>query len=375
MRRVVSVFAAMVLLAGCAEGALHAQTAGGAMTASRLASSQEGGPMVAVLCYHHVDCSERTEYSVTSEQLGKQLDALLAAGFTFIDPGRLEAFYREGKPIPLKSALITFDDGNYDVYAHGYPLLRKRGIPFAFFVYPNMVNAGHARHCVSWDDLKLMAENGVTVGCHSMSHPFLTQPPVAVKDKAAYDSWLDVELVKSKAEIESKIGRPVTQFAVPFGAFDSYVRDKLKAAGYSLAFNVHGVCADIRSDPWNVNRIIVLGSMSAEALVSLASAPPIYFAANSPPELSRVDTENVTVSFTLDEASAFDESTVQSRVGAYAGLELRHIVEGDRFVETVDLRRPTIYGVHVSAKDKTGRLCRGMWLFIYERKDPDFLKP
>jgi peptidoglycan/xylan/chitin deacetylase (PgdA/CDA1 family) len=336
-------------------------------------SSERGGAVVAVLCYHHVDSAVRTKYSVTSEQFERQLDALQAAGFSFISPQRLEAFYRDGQDLPLKSVLITFDDGNYDVYLHGYPILRKRGIPFATFVYPNIVNAGHKRSCVTWDELKEMAANGATIGCHSKSHLYLTQPPAKVATKAAYDAWLEAETVKAKAEIEANVGIPVTEYAVPFGAFDSYARDKIQAAGFALAFNVNGVTADSRSDPWNVNRIIVEGNMTENALVAIASAPPLYFSSCQPADLSRIQIPNVTVSFTLDDHDAYDETTVQSKVGAYAGLELKHEIDDDRYVETVDLRRPSIYGVRVSARDKMGRLCRGMWFFFYDTQLPDFL--
>jgi peptidoglycan/xylan/chitin deacetylase (PgdA/CDA1 family) len=331
--------------------------------------------MVTVLCYHHVDCAVKTDYSVTSAQLSAQIDALLASGFTFIDSRALESFYADGTPIPSKSALITFDDGNYDVYTYAYPLLRKRGIPFTFFVYPNAVNSGHNGHCVDWADLREMAANGVTIGSHTMTHPFLTKPPAAIANKAAYDAWLTNELVNSKMEIELKLGRPVTEFAVPFGAFDSYVKEKIRAAGYTLAFNVDGANSDTRADRMNINRIIVRASMSTDYFIELAAAPPIYFTANAPRDLSRVEAENTVVSFEIDGAQAFNEATVQSKVTSFSGLDLQHIREGDRFIESVDLRRPTFYGVYVWAKDRKGRLCRGSWLFIFEKTVPAYLTP
>lgn len=232
--------------------------------------SQHGGTLLAILCYHHVDSALRTEYGVTSEQLSKQLDALEKAGFAFVSGPQVEAFYSRGSPLPPRSALITFDDGNLDIYTRAFPLLQKRKVPFVFYVYPTAVKAGHASHCVSWDDLKDMASKGVTIGYHSMDHPILTSPPKRVANRADYDSWLDRELVRSKAEIEAKLGIAVNEFAVPFGAFDRYVYSRIKAAGYTLALNVHGAMADSRADPLNLNRLIVLKSMSAARLVELA---------------------------------------------------------------------------------------------------------
>jgi peptidoglycan/xylan/chitin deacetylase (PgdA/CDA1 family) len=340
---------------------------------SRQPDSQHGGPILAALCYHHVDGALRTEYGVTSAQLSEQLDALEKEGFAFVSGPQVEAFYAKGSPLPRKSALITFDDGNLDVYTKAFPLLRKRGVPFVFYVYPAAVNRGHAIHCVSWEDLKDMADKGVTIGCHSMTHPILSHPPKDVLDRAAYDAWLDRELVQSKAEIEAKLGRAVNEFAVPFGAFDRYVYSKIKAAGYTLALNVHGAIADSRADPLDLNRFIVLRSMSKERFLELATSPPLYFRSASPAELSRVESERTAVAFELDGADSIDESSVQSHVTSFAGLELRHVKEGDLFVENVDLKRPAYYAVHVSAMDRSGRLCRGTWLFLYDGASPPYL--
>jgi peptidoglycan/xylan/chitin deacetylase (PgdA/CDA1 family) len=336
--------------------------------------SQSGGPMVTILCYHHVDLPAAGNYSVSSEQLSAQIDALLAASFSFIDSATLEAFYVKGSPIPEKAALITFDDGNYDVYKHAYPLLKKRGLPFTFFVYPHLVNIGHSKNCVDWRDLKEMAANGVTIGSHTMTHPFLTNPPATVANKEAYDEWLKDELVRSRSLIEVKLGLPVTELAVPFGAFDGYVEEKIKAAGYTLAFNVDGTTADIRADRWNVDRIIVKSNMSMPEFLELATARPLYFRDVSPAELSRLSTEKEEVAFTLDDARAYDESTVKFHVTSFPGLDRQYVREGDRFSQLVNFTRPAFYEVFVQVKDREGRPCRGSWLFIYEKDLPAYLK-
>lgn len=218
-----------------------------------------------------------------------------------------------------------------------------------------------------------MAANGVTIGSHSMSHPILSHPPKYVLSRAAYDAWLDREIVQSKAEIEGRLGRPVNEFAVPFGAFDRYVYGKIKAAGYTLALNVHGAIADSRADPLNLNSFIVLRSMSMERFLELATSPPLYFDSTPPADLARVEAERTDLSFELDGAEAIDETSVQSHVTSFTGLELRHVKEGDLFVESLDLKRPTYYAVYVTAKDRSGRLCRGAWLFLYDRVEPAYL--
>ena len=340
-----------------------------------IASAQEGGPTVTVLCYHHMNCESAGDYSVTSEQLTAQIDALVGAGYSFVSSGQLDAFYSAGTPIPAKSALITFDDGNYDVYEYAWPLLKKRGIPFTFFVYPSIIRLGHARHCVNWDDVKAMAADElVTIGSHTYDHPFLTKPPADVTDRAKYDKWLQHEIVDSKAVIESHIGKPVTELAVPFGAYDQYVRDKIRSAGYTLAFSVSGATSDIRADRWGVNRIIVTGKMSIPYFLDLATALPLYFLSYSPTDLARVSGENTVISFKLDDAEYLDETTIKSKLTSFPGLALRHLPDVDQYSETVNLSKDKFYEVYVWGKDKQGRNCRTSWLFMYNKDLPAFLR-
>jgi hypothetical protein len=218
-----------------------------------------------------------------------------------------------------------------------------------------------------------MAEHGVTIGCHSRSHPILTHPPDTVKTPDDYKVWLKKEIVDSKAEIEQKLGRPVTEFAVPYGAYDRFVYTAIKAAGYTLVMNVHGMNDDAASDPCNLNRLIILGSASMDRFLEITTAPPLQFNLTVPNDLARVETENTDLHFQLKNESFFDMSTLQARVASFRGLELHHIEEGDQFEEKLDLRKPTFYAMRVTVKDLSGRLCRGAWLFIYDKKNPSFL--
>jgi hypothetical protein len=113
--------------------------------------------------------------------------------------------------------------------------------------------------------------------------------------------------------------------------------------------------------------------MSTERFLELVTSPPLYFDSTTPADLARVETENTDIAFKLNESDLIDEASVQSHVTSFSGLELRHIKEGDRFIESIDLKRPSYYAVYVSAMDKSGRLCRGAWLFLYDRRLPRYL--
>lgn len=61
----------------------------------------------------------------------------------------------------------------------------------------------------TWEQLREMAHNGVSLGAHTVTHPILSR----VEERAATEQ----EIVESKASIEQHTGMPVETFAYPNG--------------------------------------------------------------------------------------------------------------------------------------------------------------
>ena len=73
-----------------------------------------------------------------------------------------------------------------------------------------------------------LAENGVEIGSHTLTHPNLTK---------LNDDKLSDELNSSRSQLESMIGRPIYVFAYPFGmkyAVNDHVQNVVKLAGYKI---------------------------------------------------------------------------------------------------------------------------------------------
>ena len=82
---------------------------------------------------------------------------------------------------------------------------------------------------LTWAQLREMAKDGISIGSHTMTHPVLTT--LCPEDAAR-------ELTQSKALLESKLQRPITVFAYPFGEpahFSPEIQAMVKKAGYSAA--------------------------------------------------------------------------------------------------------------------------------------------
>lgn len=343
-------------------------------TALSAAPQATENAVLSVLCYHNIDLAKPkdTPYSVTSSLFEHQILALEKAGFTFVSMERVRKYYDSGEPLPAKSILLTFDDGRYDVYEHAYPMLRSLGIPWAIFVYPSGINAGHARNFMNWDDVRELAAHGVAIGSHSWDHPYLTKPPANVATPADYASWLDRELIASKQTIEKEIGLQVYAFATPFGALDGIVQKRIAASGYSLSFNIYGSENDLKSDPLYLNRILVVAKDSPEALVKRLGEKPLHLAKQRPAPLSIVSGGFARMEFTLSEMSELERSTLKIAVN---GEDAAFTVDssGEITVNVAVPERDKGFLVAVRAESRAGTAYSQSWYFVFRKEIPGYI--
>jgi len=104
------------------------------------------------------------------------------------------------------------------------------------------------RHAGEAGIARLASVPGITIGAHTVRHATLP-----VLEPAARDA----EIIDAKVRLEALIGRPVTQFAFPFGhaaAFDDACERAVASAGFDLAVrNVFGRVTS-RTDPYRIPR-------------------------------------------------------------------------------------------------------------------------
>jgi len=193
---------------------------------------------VLVLCYHAVSERFPAPLSVTPAAFERQLQLLARAGYrgaTFSDALRAQ----EGRTVA-----ITFDDAFLSVLQLGKPLLDAAGFPATVYAPTAYLDAPerplkwdgidqwhggeHESELLpmSWDQLGGLAEAGWEIGSHTCTHPHLT----GVDDEA-----LREELVRSREEVERRLGRACPTLAYPYGDHDERVVAAAGAAGYAAA--------------------------------------------------------------------------------------------------------------------------------------------
>jgi peptidoglycan/xylan/chitin deacetylase (PgdA/CDA1 family) len=172
--------------------------------------------MYAILLYHciedrrqsarHMDDIDR-EYVLTRSRFEQHIEYLAA---------------RPAKTMPI---VISFDDGDLSCYTIAAPILEQHGMRGEFFVVTRWLGTPGF---MTVDHLRELTARGHGVHSHSRTHPRLSSLTA---------SQIEDELRGSKEDLESMLGRPVTQLSIPGGAYDDRVLDAARRAGYSIVMN------------------------------------------------------------------------------------------------------------------------------------------
>lgn len=137
---------------------------------------------VPILMYHAVaDAPRRAVYglSVAPDAFAEQMRFLAEGGFTPLTASALATAWRNGRPLPRRPVLITFDDGYEGVHRHCLPVLAESGFPATLFVStgwlpgPYEVGGAAPDTMLDWDQVRELAAGGVEIGGHSHTHPQL----------------------------------------------------------------------------------------------------------------------------------------------------------------------------------------------------------
>jgi biofilm PGA synthesis lipoprotein PgaB len=182
-----------------------------------------------VLIYHHVSNTMPATTSISPEHFIAHMDYLEKNNYKIVSLVELTEKLRKGDILPDRTIAITFDDSYADVYTAAYPILKKRGWPFTFFVNTDAVGSG--KLFVTWDQLREMSKHGVTIANHTTKHNHLVR---LSKDEslAQWRERIVNEITGAQTKIEQEIGSATKLFAYPFGEYNAELRGVLKKMSY-----------------------------------------------------------------------------------------------------------------------------------------------
>jgi peptidoglycan/xylan/chitin deacetylase (PgdA/CDA1 family) len=211
-----------------------------------------------ILLYHHIGLPSSpaaSTYYVAREDFEMQMKALSDWGYTSISITQLTEAILHGARLPNRPVVITFDDGDLDVFTNAYPLMQKYGFSGVVYI---VVNFLYADGYMGIDQIKEMVAAGWEVGSHSMTHADL---------RYAHDS-LDVEIAQSRIDLQEALGLPVRSFAYPFGEMDATVSTQVQSYGYTSAVGLGTLWNQSFYNLYYLSRRPVIGGVDLGTIAS-----------------------------------------------------------------------------------------------------------
>src|ERR1700677_3746361 len=153
--------------------------------------------------------------------------------------------------------VITFDDGCETDLTVAAPILRQMNFGATFYITLGFL--GRPGYLVP-RQVRELSDAGFDIGCHSMTHPYLS-------DLA--DSDLDREIAEAKSKLEEIIGRPVHHFSCPGGRWSPSVAAVARQAGYHSVTTSRIAANHPQKDLFQSSRVVVMRNLPLSAFQKL----------------------------------------------------------------------------------------------------------
>jgi len=194
-----------------------------------------------------------TRYVLPELDFRSQMEYLKAKGYRGLSMGQALSF-PDGSNVA-----ITFDDGSETDLLAAAPILREAGFGATFYVTTGWTgNPGY----MSPAQIKELSRQGFEIGCHSMTHAFLTDQD---------DNGLKREIADAKSDLEQVLCRPVEHFSCPGGRYNHNAVAVARTAGYRTVAtsSIHANFA--HTDVFALGRVAILRGMTERDFANISS--------------------------------------------------------------------------------------------------------
>lgn len=224
----------------------------------------DSGVQVPVIMYHAVidDSGKLGQYVIASKELESDFAWLESHGYTPVLSEDLIRYVEDGKPLPEKPIMLTFDDGYYNNYLYAYPLAQKYQMKFVISpiakyseIYTDIPDQSpYYAHC-TWEMLREMQDSGlVEIGNHSynLHHSDgarLGTKRLKTESMEEYEKLLTDDILLAQQMIQENVGKAPVLFAYPFGAVSEGEPAIIQSMGFKITLSCEERTSTITREP------------------------------------------------------------------------------------------------------------------------------
>ena len=217
-----------------------------------------------IIMYHGLLKEEKRQgqFIISPNLFEQDLRYLQENGYTTVVIADLIAYVQDGKPLPEKPVMLTFDDGYYNNYLYAFPLLKQYNCKMVLspigrytdeYTQNKDTHANYA-HC-SWDAVREMMASGLvefqnhSYNLHSIDSGRKGAKKKAVESLVDYRTLLVEDVMKMQTRMREETGYTPTAFVYPFGAVSSESLPILKELGFQATLICESHINAITRDP------------------------------------------------------------------------------------------------------------------------------
>lgn len=201
---------------------------------------------VPIIMYHHFLNEEARlgKYVISEKQFSDDIKYLKDKGYETVFIKDLVDYVYNGKELPKKPVVITFDDGYESNYSYIYPKLKAENIKVVISLIGKYsdeytkLNDSHVNYAhIKWDEVKEMHSSGmVEFANHTYDMHTLGKRKGTLKLKSEslveYEKNLTEDLLKVNNIIKETTGETPVTFTYPFGYADKNSYKIIKKIGF-----------------------------------------------------------------------------------------------------------------------------------------------
>ena len=203
---------------------------------------------VPILMYHSISNEKNNDAVIAPELFAEQMAFLSREGYHPITLDALYAYLTEGKPLPQKPVVLTFDDGYRDTYEVVYPILKRYGFAATLFVSTEFIGER-----LTVDELKEMKAAGIAIMSHSGKHRELA--PLSAEEQVK-------EISSSKQKLDELFSQDTRHFCYPNGSYSQETLRLLKQQGFKLAVTLEPGWVRQGDNPLTLRRVWIGNSVT-----------------------------------------------------------------------------------------------------------------
>jgi len=225
---------------------------------------------VPILMYHYVSPlppeadSIREGLTVSPATFREHIEFLANDGYVSISLYEIHEALINGKSLPSKPIILTFDDSYIDHYTYVFPILQEFDFTGTFFVITDFSDNQNPNH-MTWEQITEMSNSGMDMQSHTKSHSTLVD--------RSYD-FLVWEIIGSIETIQSHTGERPDIFSYPVGKYDEETLNTLQTTSIIRAVTTEYGTYHTLHDALLSPRLRITGEMGVAGLRNLLDTAP-----------------------------------------------------------------------------------------------------